>query len=99
MADALEEHGERVSIDGRNIANLWFADNIDAPAEEEKEYETLAGSLDKICNKYKKEMRSVLRRPHQCQTLLMAKGQKDQGEKTECEHHKRFQIPWRGCLR
>ena len=38
MADALEEHGERFSIDGRNIANLWFADNIDALAEDFPSY-------------------------------------------------------------
>ena len=37
MSDALEEHGEKVSIGGRNITNLWFADDIVALAEEEQE--------------------------------------------------------------
>ena len=33
MSDALEEHDGKVSIDGRNITNLRFADDIDALAE------------------------------------------------------------------
>ena len=37
MSDALEEHGRRVSIGGRNITNLEFADDIDAQAEEEQQ--------------------------------------------------------------
>ena len=36
-----------VSIGGRNITNLRFADDIDAPAEEEQELEALVESLDK----------------------------------------------------
>ena len=35
MSDALEEHDEKISIGGRNITNLQFADDIDALAEEE----------------------------------------------------------------
>ena len=34
MSDALEEHDGKVSIGGRNITNLRFADDIDALAEE-----------------------------------------------------------------
>ena len=37
MSDALEEHDGKVSIGGRNITNLRFADDIDALAEEEQE--------------------------------------------------------------
>ena len=37
LSDALEEHGRTVSIVGRNITNLEFADDIDAQAEEEQE--------------------------------------------------------------
>ena len=33
MSDALEEHDGKVSIGGRNITNLRFADDIDALAE------------------------------------------------------------------
>ena len=54
MSDALEEHVGKVSIDGRNITNLRFADDIDALAEEE--LEALAESLDKICTRYKIEI-------------------------------------------
>ena len=35
MSDALEEHDGKVSIGGRTISNLPFADDIDAFAEEE----------------------------------------------------------------
>ena len=41
MSDALEEHDGKVSIGGRNITNLRFADDIDALAEEEQELEAL----------------------------------------------------------
>ena len=49
MSDALEEHGRRVSIGGRNITNLELADDIDALAEEEQELEALVESFDKTC--------------------------------------------------
>ena len=53
MPDALEEHDGKVSIGGRNITNLRFADDIDALTEEEQELETLVKSLDKTCTRYK----------------------------------------------
>ena len=56
MSGALEEHDEKVSISGRNIANLRFADDIDALAEEEQEREALVASLDKTCTRYKIEI-------------------------------------------
>ena len=37
MTDSLQEHDGKVSIGGRNITNLRFADDIDAPAEEGQE--------------------------------------------------------------
>ena len=46
---ALEEHNGKVSIGGRNITNLRFADDIGALAEEEQELEALVESLDKTC--------------------------------------------------
>ena len=49
MFDALEEHNGKVSIGGRNITNLRFADDIGALAEEEQELEALVESLDKTC--------------------------------------------------
>ena len=56
MSDALEEHDGKVSICGRNITNLRFADDIDALAEKEQELETLVESLDKTCTRYKMEI-------------------------------------------
>ena len=52
MSDALEEHDKKVSIGGRNIANMRFADDIDALAEEEQELE----ALDKTYTRYKREI-------------------------------------------
>ena len=57
MSDALEEHDGKVSIGGRNITNLRFADDIDVLAEEEQEQlEALVESLDKTCTRYKMEI-------------------------------------------
>ena len=53
MSDTLEEYDGKVSIGGRNITNLRFAADIDAPAEEEQELEALVESLDKTCTRYK----------------------------------------------
>ena len=53
MFDALEEHDGKVSIGGRNITNLRFADDIYDLAEEEQELKALVESLDKTCTRYK----------------------------------------------
>ena len=51
MSDALEEYAGNVSIGGRNITNLRFADDIDALCEIEQELESLVESLDKTNTK------------------------------------------------
>ena len=56
MSDVLEEHDEKVSIGGRNITNLQFADDIDALAEEKQELDALVESLDKTCTRYKMDI-------------------------------------------
>ena len=53
MSDAMEEHDGKVSIDGGNITNLRFADDIYALAEEEQVLEALLKSLNKTCARYK----------------------------------------------
>ena len=58
MSDVLEEHDENVSIGGRNITNLRFADNIDALAGEEQKLQVLVESLGKTCTRYKMESRA-----------------------------------------
>ena len=56
MSDDLEEHDGKVSICGRNITNLRFADDIVALAEDKQELDALIDYLDKTCTKYKMEM-------------------------------------------
>ena len=47
MTDALEDHEGIVSVGGRTITNLCFADNIDGLAGEEEELAKLVECLDK----------------------------------------------------
>ena len=47
MTDALEDHEGTVSIGGRTITNLRFADVIDGLAGEEEELAKLVERLDK----------------------------------------------------
>ena len=56
MSDAPEERDGKVSIGGRNITNLRFADDIDAQDEKEQELKALVESLDKTCTRYKMEI-------------------------------------------
>ena len=56
MSDALEEHDGKVSIGGRNITNLRFADGIDALAEEEQGLEALVESFEKTRTRYEMEI-------------------------------------------
>ena len=81
MSDALEEHDGKVSIGGRNITNLHFADNIDVLAEEEQELEALVESLDKTCTRYQMEISAkktklMTNSPNGIQREIKAKGQK-----------------------
>ena len=52
MTDALENHEGSVSIGGRTITNLRFADDIDALAEKEDELVKLINHLDTTSTKY-----------------------------------------------
>ena len=56
ICDALAEHIGSVSIGGRFISNLRFANDIDALAEKQQELEALVESIDKACTKYKMEI-------------------------------------------
>ena len=55
MTDALEDHEGTVSIGGRTITNLRFADDIDGSAGEE-ELAKLAERLDKASTPYGMEI-------------------------------------------
>ena len=52
MADALEDHKSTVSIGGRTISNLRFADDIDGLAGSELELANLVERLDKTSTAY-----------------------------------------------
>ena len=56
MADTLEDHEGTVSIGGRTITNLHFADDIDGLAGEEEELANLAERLDKASTAYGMEI-------------------------------------------
>ena len=91
MFDALEEHDGKVSIGGRNITNLRFADDKDAVAEEEQELEALVVSLDKICTRYKGDQRREDQTDDkQCQWHP----ERDKGKRTEVRHCNKLQVPW-----
>ena len=81
MSDALEEHDRKVSIGGRNITNLRFADDTDALAEEKEELEALVESIDKTCTRYKVEFsvektKLMTNRANGIQREIKVKGQK-----------------------
>ena len=52
MTDAVEDHEGTVSIGGRTITNLRFADDIDGSAGEEEELANLVERLDKASTAY-----------------------------------------------
>ena len=52
MTDAIEDHEGTVSIGGRTITNLRFADNIDGLAGEEEELAKLVECLNKASTAY-----------------------------------------------
>ena len=52
MTDALEDHEFTVSIGGRTITNLRFADDLDGLAGEEEELANLVQRLDKASTAY-----------------------------------------------
>ena len=52
MTDALEDHEGTVSIGGRTITNLRFADDIDGSAGKEEELANLVECLDKASTAY-----------------------------------------------
>ena len=56
MTDALEDHEGTVSIGGRTITDLHFADDIDGLAGDEEEVAKLVKRLDKTSTAYGKEI-------------------------------------------
>ena len=56
MADALDDHKSTVSIGGRCVSNLRFADDIDGLAGSKEELAELIRRLDESCTKYGMEI-------------------------------------------
>ena len=79
MIDALEEHDGKVSIGGRNITNLQFADGIDALGKEEQELEALVESLEKTCTRYKMEISAEKTKLMTNSTYGIQRALRDQG--------------------
>ena len=59
MSNAPEEQDGKVGISGRNISNLWFADDIDA---QDQELEDLVESVDRPAKGMRRRL--VLIRPN-----------------------------------
>ena len=59
MTDALEDHEGTVSIEGRTVTNLRFADDIDGLAGEEQELAKLVERLDKASTAYGMEISAM----------------------------------------
>ena len=81
MSDALEEHDGKVSIGGRTITNLRFADDVNVLAEEAHELKALVQSLDKTCARYTMEISAektklITNSAHGIQIEIKVKGQK-----------------------
>ena len=62
MTDALNDHEGTVSIGGRNITNLRFADDIDGLAGREDELADLVERIDKLLQP--SACRSMQKRPN-----------------------------------
>ncbi|MEW8547766.1 MAG: reverse transcriptase domain-containing protein [Candidatus Thiodiazotropha sp.] len=81
MVWELEEHHGNVSIGGRTITNLRFADDIDALVEDEQELEALIESLDQTYTRYKmtisaEKTKLMTNSAHSIQREIKVKGQK-----------------------
>ena len=96
MFDALEKHFGKVSIYGRNITSLRFADDTDAFAEKWQELETLVESLEKTYSRYKlvisAEKNKPLTNSDDIKKEILVK-------RTEAGHCNKLQIPLRSYLR
>ena len=60
MADALEDHKSTVSIGGRTISNLRFADDIDGLAGSELQLANLVERLGKTSTAYGMQIREKI---------------------------------------
>ncbi|XP_051510309.1 zona pellucida sperm-binding protein 4-like [Myxocyprinus asiaticus] len=77
MTDALEDHHGTVSIEGRTITNLRFADDIDGLAGSKEELANLVNLLDKKSTRYGMEKTKIMTNSTQPITKnILVNGQK-----------------------
>ena len=97
IPDALEERDRKVSLDRTNIANLRFADDIDALAEEEHELDALEETLYKTCTRYKMEISAEKYKANDKQ--LQWHPERDKGKRAEAGYCNKLQVSWSSCFR
>ena len=97
MTDALEDHGGTVSIGGRTITNLRFADDIDGLAGEEEELANLVERLDKACTAFGKEISAKKTELTTNNTSGISTEIEVNGRKFEAVSHK-LQVPGLSCI-
>ena len=95
MTDALEDHEGTVSIGGRTITNLRFADDIDGLAVKEEELENLVGRLDKASTAYGMEISAEKTKLMTNNSNSIIKEIKVNGQ--ACNSHK-LQVPGLSCI-
>ena len=96
MADALEDHEGTVSIGGRTITNLRFADDIDGLAREEEELANLVERLDKASTAYGMEISAKKTKLMTTTTSGINTEIEVNGQKLEAGSQK-LQIPGLSC--
>ena len=89
MADALKDHNGTVSIGGRTITNLRFADDIDSLAGEE-ELANLVERLDKASTAYGMEISAEKTKLMTNNTSGVNKEIQTNGQKRETLSHSSF---------
>ena len=99
MSDALEEHYGKVSIGERTLTNLWFADDIDALAEEEQELEAPTESVNKTCTRYKMEIGAEKTKLMTNSTNGIRREIKVKGQKLGTVTSFKYIVPWDNCYK
>ena len=97
MSDTLEEYDGKLSIDGRNITNLQFADDKDALAEVEQELRSPRRKSQQHLHKILDGDQCRENQPDNKQCLWHP--DRDKGKKAEAGHCNKLQVPWSSCFR
>ena len=96
MCEALDDHEGSVSIGGRLITNIRFADDIVVNAEEEEEAGVLVDRLDRTTTRYKMEIGPDKTKVMTNNPNVLLK--RDHDKKSAVRRSGKLQIPWRKHL-